>query len=219
MNRNIHSQIGARCSHAALGDCPERVHPVSHKSNPSRLGILRICLPVFCSSLAFFGRWGRRVGIGWIRIRWPAAGEQQRSKQRRDKKKSILRFHRNSPLYGKILPLRQANTQKSKREPSFCQRLETEQKRNNQVLRKPCIGEKGRIYPILTPLRIFPNPCPMNWRRGWESNPPRPAKQADNGFEDRGGHQPLLTLRKIAAAVSPIRIATSSLSSSIHRNF
>ncbi len=67
-------------------------------------------------------------------------------------------------------------------------------------MRKPCIGEEAEFYPILAPLRIFPNPCPMNWRRGWESNPPRPAEQTDNGFEDRGGHQPLLTLRKIAAA-------------------
>src|SRR5882757_498591 len=33
-----------------------------------------------------------------------------------------------------------------------------------------------------------------NWRRGFESNKPRLAKRADNGFEDRKGHQAPITL-------------------------
>ena len=35
-----------------------------------------------------------------------------------------------------------------------------------------------------------------HWRRGYESNIPRPAKRADNGFEDREGHQAPITLRR-----------------------
>lgn len=36
----------------------------------------------------------------------------------------------------------------------------------------------------------------MDWRRGCESNTPRPAKRADDGFEDRGDHQAPITLRE-----------------------
>ena len=35
----------------------------------------------------------------------------------------------------------------------------------------------------------------MNWRRGYESNIPRPVERADNGFEDREGHQAPFTLQ------------------------
>ena len=35
----------------------------------------------------------------------------------------------------------------------------------------------------------------LKWRRGYESNIPRPGKRTDNGFEDRGGHQAPITLR------------------------
>src|SRR5438552_4856541 len=34
-----------------------------------------------------------------------------------------------------------------------------------------------------------------SWRRGYESNIPRPVERADNGFEDREGHQAPITLR------------------------
>jgi len=34
------------------------------------------------------------------------------------------------------------------------------------------------------------------WRRGKESNLPRPDKRADSGFEDRGDHQAPITLRE-----------------------
>jgi hypothetical protein len=37
------------------------------------------------------------------------------------------------------------------------------------------------------------------WRRGSESNTPRPVRRADNGFEDRGGHQAPITLRQLIA--------------------
>ena len=35
-----------------------------------------------------------------------------------------------------------------------------------------------------------------SWRRGSESNTPRFAKQTDNGFEDREGHQAPITLQR-----------------------
>src|SRR5439155_23155495 len=35
----------------------------------------------------------------------------------------------------------------------------------------------------------------LTWRRGYESNIPRPVERADNGFEDREGHQAPITLR------------------------
>jgi len=34
----------------------------------------------------------------------------------------------------------------------------------------------------------------LKWRRGYESNIPRLVKRADNGFEDREGHQAPITL-------------------------
>ena len=42
----------------------------------------------------------------------------------------------------------------------------------------------------------------MDWRRGSESNTPRPGLGADDGFEDRGGHQPPITLHKRASGGS-----------------
>jgi len=43
---------------------------------------------------------------------------------------------------------------------------------------------------------LLPENVEENWRRGSESNTPRFAKQTDNGFEDREGHQAPITLRK-----------------------
>ena len=42
--------------------------------------------------------------------------------------------------------------------------------------------------------------CVEKWRRGSESNTPRPAQRADDGFEDRGGHQAPITLRAECSA-------------------
>jgi hypothetical protein len=42
----------------------------------------------------------------------------------------------------------------------------------------------------------FPKSAERSWRRGSESNTPRFAKQTDNGFEDREGHQAPITLRE-----------------------
>ena len=50
--------------------------------------------------------------------------------------------------------------QRSKREPSFCRRFETEQKRNNQVLRKPAIHEESRILSHFGASAHFPESFP-----------------------------------------------------------
>src|SRR5712691_1361742 len=42
-----------------------------------------------------------------------------------------------------------------------------------------------------------PAPEPRIWRRGQESNLPRPVKRTDDGFEDREDHQAPITLRAI----------------------
>jgi hypothetical protein len=43
---------------------------------------------------------------------------------------------------------------------------------------------------------LLPERVEEIWRRGSESNTPRFAKQTDNGFEDREGHQAPITLRR-----------------------
>ena len=45
------------------------------------------------------------------------------------------------------------------------------------------------------------------WRRGYESNIPRPVRRADNGFEDRGGHQAPITLHNCRFPISNFRLS------------